>query len=266
MDMKKFFYLVAVALLALGAVSCKKDNVKNNEAGYGVDSRTPMPKAVDIGTVDKDGNPVLWASFNLGASKEYEYGNYYAWGEKEQKTFYSWGTYIFANGSYNSLVKYCTTSQIGRGFWDTVALPSGPDGLVTLEAVDDVASDRLGGKWRTPLKDDWTALLALKGNEDYEWEELVSVPDGNGNDILGVRITRKSTGATLFFPAAGYCYDARIGEGAGNDGNYWSSSIQTGVNEQPQAAIYAYFTNSSDLRTSIAARCNGMSVRPVMTK
>ncbi|MBO7544957.1 MAG: hypothetical protein J6T02_05265 [Bacteroidales bacterium] len=264
--MKKLFYIAAVALSAFCLISCKKDNISSSGAGYGIDGRTPMPKAVDIGTVDKDGNPVLWASFNLGASKEYEYGNYYAWGEKEQKTFYSWGTYIFANGSYNSLVKYCTTSQIGRGFWDTVALPSGPDGLVTLEAVDDVASDRLGGKWRTPLKDDWTALLALKGNEDYEWEELVSVPDGNGNDILGVRITRKSTGATLFFPAAGYCYDARIGEGAGNDGNYWSSSIQTGVNEQPQAAIYAYFTNSSDLRTSIAARCNGMSVRPVMTK
>ena len=266
MDMKKFFYLVAVALLALGAVSCKKDNVKNNEAGYGVDGRTPMPKAVDIGTVDKDGNPVLWASFNLGASKEYEYGNYYAWGEKEQKTFYSWGTYIFANGSYNSLVKYCTTSQIGRGFWDTVALPSGPDGLVTLEAVDDVASDRLGGKWRTPLKDDWTALLALKGNEDYEWEELVSVPDGNGNDILGVRITRKSTGATLFFPAAGDCCDARIGEGAGIEGNYWSASINTEWQEQPQSAYYAYFQSNANFAVSYSARCNGMSVRPVMTK
>ena len=43
MDMKKVFYIVAVALLALGAVSCKKDNVRNNEAGYGVDGRTPMP-------------------------------------------------------------------------------------------------------------------------------------------------------------------------------------------------------------------------------
>lgn len=266
MDMKKPFYIVAVAFLALGVVSCKKDNINNGETGYGIDGRTPMPKAVDIGTVDKDGNPVLWASFNLGASKEYECGNYYAWGEKVQKIYYQWSTYIFSNGDAHKLLKYCTNTETGKGYWDMEAFPEGPDGIVTLEAIDDVASDKLGGKWRIPTKDDWLALKALRDNEDYEWSDWVSVPDDKGNEMFGKRITRKSTGATLFFPAAGDCLYSSIGRSVGTEGNYWSASIKTdGTYEAPQAAHCTIFRyNSFDI--GYAGRFFGMSVRPVMTK
>ena len=60
----------------------KKDNIE-----YGVDGLTPLPKAVDVGLrlTRQNDSPysVKLASFNLGASKEYEYGDYYTWGDTE---------------------------------------------------------------------------------------------------------------------------------------------------------------------------------------
>ena len=76
--MKKSLFICLAALMVL-AVSCKKDNSNDvPKQKYGVDGVTPLPEAVDLGTV-VNGKTVLWASFNLGASKEYEYGDYYAW-------------------------------------------------------------------------------------------------------------------------------------------------------------------------------------------
>ncbi len=91
--MKRLIYFSLAALFAL-SVSCSKDKKTGNEdAGkYGVDGKTPMPEAVDIGLV-VDGKTIKWASFNLGASKEYEYVNYYAWGETEAKDVYSHTNY-----------------------------------------------------------------------------------------------------------------------------------------------------------------------------
>jgi hypothetical protein len=39
------------------------------------------------------GLSVKWASCNLGATKPEEVGDYYAWGEIETKSFFSWDTY-----------------------------------------------------------------------------------------------------------------------------------------------------------------------------
>ena len=72
---KKSLFICVAALMVL-AVSCKKDD-KTDKGKYGVDGVTPMPEAVDLGLA----SGVKWASFNIGASKEYEYGDYYAWGE-----------------------------------------------------------------------------------------------------------------------------------------------------------------------------------------
>ena len=65
------------ALMMLAAFSCNKEKKPGNQTSvkYGVDGKTPLPKAVDIG-LEVDGQKVLWASFNLGASKEWELGTH----------------------------------------------------------------------------------------------------------------------------------------------------------------------------------------------
>ena len=170
MRMKRFLYLSLAALMVL-AVSCKKDNKPGNDdpGKYGVDGVTPMPDAVDIGLVI-DGQKVLWANFNLGASKESEKGDYYAWGETEihyssldpltwkegMENGYSSTTYKYAKGTTTSYTKYCNKAEMGDGGFT--------DGLITLLPEDDVVCKRLGGKWRLPSLKDFQGLVELKND------------------------------------------------------------------------------------------------------
>lgn len=258
--MKKLFCL-SLAVLTLLSVSCKKDD-KADKGKYGVDGVTPLPEAVDLGTV-VNGKNIKWASFNLGASKEYEYGDYYAWGETATKSDYSWATYTYANGYYNKLTKYCPKDK--TDYWDVAGKE--PDGEVTLLPSDDVAHVKLGGKWRMPTLDEIKALLALETNDDYTWEKWALPTDENGNEIKddwgnvvrGIRITRKSTGATLFLPASGYCDGTSIGKKAGSEGNFWSSSLST---EYPSSACHLGF-DSDDSSWFNVSRYYGFTVRPV---
>ena len=282
--MKKILFVCLAALMVL-AVSCKKDNSNDvPKQKYGVDGVTPLPEAVDLGTV-VNGKTVLWASFNLGASKEYEYGDYYAWGEKityystleplawakrdetdEKVLHYDWDSYLYANGAYNKLTKYCPKG-LETNYWDNTAKPEGPDGEVKLLPTDDVAHVKLGGKWRMPTLDDIKALLALKTNDDYTWDKWALATDENGDEVKdawgnvvrGIRITRKSTGATLFLPAAGYCDGSVVGKDAGPWGYYWSSSLRT---DDPSRAFDLYF-DSDDSDWYDASRYGGLTVRPV---
>ena len=84
------------------------------------------------------GLSVKWATFNVGATKPEGYGDYFAWGETEPKDVYDWSTYKWCNGSSTTLKKYNVDSNRG-----TV------DNKFFLESVDDVATVRWGGDWRT---------------------------------------------------------------------------------------------------------------------
>ena len=58
----------------------------------------PQPQSdwVDLGLP----SGLLWAKCNIGASQPEDYGNYYAWGEIQTKSEYSWYTYSHGFG-YN---------------------------------------------------------------------------------------------------------------------------------------------------------------------
>ena len=198
----------------------------------------PMPigEAVDLGL------SVKWATFNVGASKPEEYGCYYAWGETEPKTDYSWSTYKYCNGSYSTMTKYCNDSSYGNnGFTDT---------KTTLDPDDDVAHVKWGGDWRMPTKDEFTELL---NNCTWTWITL--------NGVKGYRVTSNKSGYTdrsIFLPTAGYrggTYLSSVGSG----GHYWSSSLYTG---NPSNAWHVYF-NSGGHDTGGRSRYSGLSVRPV---
>ena len=273
-------------------LSCKKDNPL--KPGYGVDGVTPMPDAVDIGLV-VNGKRILWASFNLGASKEYEYGDYYAWGEtstyyetleplvwrkRNGKTQgYNWGSYLYCNGGdYRKITKYCPDTQGAAQYWDKQSFPEGADGRMVLLPSDDVAHKKLGGFWRMPTKEEWEALVdicyqTIRGDtSDYIWEDRVYATDENGNrvknskgvDILGYRIICKKTGGSLFFPCGGmFVSDNVPSVYYGDYSLFWSSSVYLAPNGAYAAGfgkqIYAGGTVSSFDRPA------GLSIRPVKT-
>jgi len=189
----------------------------------------PEFEAVDLGL------GVRWASFNLGASAPEEYGDYYAWGLTETKSNYSWSTYKWCNGSYDSLTKYNTSSSYGTVDYKTV-----------LDPEDDVAHVVLGGNWRMPTDAEWTEL---RTQCTWTWTTQNGV---NGRKVTG------PNGNSVFLPAAGFRFVTDL-YSAGSDGFYWSSSLNT---DYPVCARYVGF-NSDYVSTGYADRCCGRSVRPV---
>ena len=125
-----------------------------------------------------------WATMNVGASSETDYGNYYQYGK---------GTAQYAATLGDS--NYVGTED-------------------PLDSSVDTAVQVWGGSWHMPTKAQMEELVA---NTTYEWVE-----NYKGSGINGGTFTA-TNGAVLFFPAAGNWYSgslAYVGEG----GNYWGSS------------------------------------------
>jgi hypothetical protein len=190
------------------------------------------PEAVDLGL------SVKWATFNLGASSPEEYGDYYAWGETSTKNDYSWDTYKWCNGSYNTLTKYNILSNYG-----TV------DNKITLELSDDAAHVTWGDNWRMPTDAEWTEL-----RENCTWIWTTQ----NGKN--GYKVASKTNGNSIFLPAAGYRYGTRL-DISSSSGNYMSSSLNSG---NPSLALGVYFNSDTVFRDKTGNRENGHSVRPVL--
>ena len=83
------------------------------------------------------GLSVKWATCNIGADKPEDHGDYFSWGETENKRINNWETYRFTEGDKNQISKYCSNSQYG---WHELA-----DSLSALEPDDDVAHKKWGG-------------------------------------------------------------------------------------------------------------------------
>lgn len=190
----------------------------------------------DVTAIDL-GLSVKWASCNLGAEKPEDYGDYYAWGETEPKSDYSWSTYKWGSSSFN-LTKYNTKSTCGA-----------VDNKTVLNPEDDVVHGKLGGDWRMPTYAEWTELLT---NCTWTW-----TTNHNESGISGIIVTGHN-GNSIFFPAAGYRDDTNLLD-AGSAGGYWSSSLTTG--EPDYAGSVGFY--STDFNGGFSRRYFGRSVRPV---
>lgn len=183
----------------------------------------------------------LWATCNVGANSPEEYGDYFAWGETEPKTDYSWNTYKYCKSSSDSMTKYCTNSKYG-----TV------DNKTELEPSDDAATANWGSEWQMPSYGQCNELI----NSSYTTTTWTTM-----NGKYGRKITSKSNGNSIFLPAAGCRYDTSLGS-AGSGGYYWSRMLYTSGSS---GACFLAF-DSSNIGTGIYDRYYGRSVRPVRVK
>ena len=185
------------------------------------------------------GLSVKWATCNVGAESPEEYGDYFAWGEVEPKETYSWSTYKWCNGSYDSLTKYNNSSSYGI-----------IDNKTVLDASDDAATANWGGAWRMPTKEEQDELRT-----ECTWTWTTE------NGVNGYRVTSNKEGYTdksIFLPAAGYRDDSSLND-ASSSGYYWSSSLDT---DYPNDACGLYFY-SYIVGWGSYDRYYGQSVRPV---
>ena len=190
-------------------------------------------EAIDLGLP----SGLKWANMNVGATKPEEYGEYFAWGETEPKTDYSWSTYKWCDGSENTLTKYNNNSSYG-----TV------DNKTVLDLEDDAAHVHWGGSWRLPTH-----------NETNELINNCIVEESYENGVKGWRFTSKKEGFTdkhIFIPAAGICWDSGLSF-AGSGGRWWTSSLYSSSPNQ------SYFLFDATWSVYHEPRFHGYTVRPV---
>lgn len=182
----------------------------------------------------------LWATMNVGANAPEEYGDYFAWGETTTKDVYNWTTYQWCTGKWNTMTKYCTKSNHGyNGFVDN---------KTELDPEDDAATANWGSQWCMPSKEQQDELLS-----QCTWQWTTS------NGVKGYKVTSRSNGATIFFPAAGY-YDSGTLYSTEKMGYYWSRTLSA---DKSYEAWYFYFYQSSALQAFAGNRLSGYTVRAV---
>ena len=187
------------------------------------------PHMIDLGLP----SGTKWACCNVEATTPEGYGGYYAWGETEEKDYYSWDTY-----------QYWTDSDGDGGYnYDNEMTNIGSDIAGT---GYDVAHVRWGGSWVMPSLDQIEELL---NNCSTQWTTQNGV---NGRTFTG------PSGGTIFLPAAGYRWDGDLYL-AGSYGDSWSSTQEPSY--PGTACNLGFYSGGADLYFD--DRDRGRTVRPV---
>ncbi len=189
----------------------------------------------------------LWAKTNVGADSPEDYDDYFAWGEIAPKDTYNeydylWYEAIEFGGDYlYKITKYSTDSDHGyNGFVDN---------KTELDAGDDAATANWGPGWCMPSNNQFQELI---DNCTSQWTTV--------NGVNGRMFTSNINGATLFFPAIGYCWGG--GQyNVGTRGIYGSRTLRV---ESPNFAYHLSFDSGSVYCDgNNFARYYGLSVRAV---
>ena len=189
------------------------------------------PHLIDLGLP----SGTKWACCNVGADKPEDYGGYYAWGETEERNEkYNWDTYIYCDGTQENCF------DLGSDIAGTEY---------------DVAHEEWGDYWVMPTIDHAKELL---DNCTYEWTMWNGVRCG--------KLTSKINGVSIYLPVAGEknelfnllgIYDV------GSTGVYWSSTKSP---DQAYGAVGFKITSDEIRWYQSYYRCNGHSIRPIVTE
>lgn len=237
-DMPKWFgiviTLVLIAILLLFVIPKKEEPSPNNkptiiyeneqtliaENGMIIDTE----EAVDLGLP----SGTLWASKNVGASKPFHYGNYYAWGEVGTKEYYSEDNYLFK---------------------DTASQSSLPETIIHTRY--DAATSTWGKKWAMPSIEQKNEL---QKHCKWYWTSLKNIP---GFVVEG------PNHKMIFLPAGG-CYFTSHGsflQACTSICYYWTGEMDPNMQGRAATMIMAedyevYYDRNGDF-------ADGKLIRPV---
>lgn len=205
------------------------------------DDTTPAPtshngyECIDFG-IRIDGKKRLFATCNVGASHEYDYGDFFAWGATApyytgytmsgtSVTVTSWkdgmsGGYAEPNAPFYS-----------SGSGSTAVYTTYTAAGAVLSPEHDAARANMGGEWRMPTIEE---IQALCDKTTSVWTN-----DYKGSGIAGCIITGKGKYAdrTMFLPAAGI-FSGTSHSQAAHQGYYWSSTLHNGSNGKFLGSVF----------------------------
>lgn len=205
------------------------------------------PEYVDLGL--PSGN--LWATCNLGAETETDYGLYFQWGDTKGYK----GACVESESDGNDDMHYFDWSKYKFNTQEGLTKYNNIDNKTVLDVEDDAVVVVLGGDWRMPTSEEFLELIDNTdpgdGANQYGW-----VTNYNGTGINGILRKSKTNGNTIFFSACGGCRE-NSSYSVGNGGNYWSNCLSTNDSAQP-LAFY-----SGDFRLGNNSRIYGFPIRAV---
>lgn len=200
----------------------------------------------------------LWATKNVGSKYEYDYGQYFAWGEIKgyniepsnegyqivgDKKFmltgddYAYGEYQESDSNYG-MRKYNNT-----------------DNKKVLQKRDDAASVAMGGSWHMPTPEQFAELF------NSNQVTLERVENYNNSGVNGTLVTSKTDNTKkLFFPHGGICENGEA-TGVNEIGEYWTNTLQaTSLSYQAQA----FSIHGRDSSGETSTRPTGRTIRGVI--
>ena len=179
------------------------------------------------------GLSVCWGNKNIGAKKDFEPGDKFAWGETKTKEEFYYDECETTEDSISKLLK--------EGYIDKNGILTAAHDAATFNTTE-------GEGWRTPTAAEFKELL-----EKCKWEdEYVS-------NTHGYRITGPN-GNSIFLPV---CAEHKImHNGEWKYGHYWSSTVY----DDDYTASALYFDFKDDSISNRVHRDYGLSIRPVCKK
>ncbi len=177
------------------------------------------PHSIDLGV------GVLFSCCNVGASAPWEPGGYYSWGETQEKSDYSWDSYI-NNTTYEKL-------------GDDIA---GTD--------YDVAYVEWGSGWHMPSIQQFQLLV------DHCACERIGL-----NGMPGLKFTG-SNGNAVFLPASGRKLSGGI-SAESIVGYYWTSTRMSDTETDMKKSNAFMLGKDASTRNMQLNICDGLSVRPI---
>lgn len=179
---------------------------------------------------------LLWATRDVGAENDYEYGDFFAWGEiRTRYNEYEWSTYMY---SYMDQMQNIGSNISGSSSYDAARV-------------------NWGSGWRMPTK--------------VEAQEIVDCCECSvevHGDIKGVLVTGPS-GASIFLPDSGSKQGQKIYRGFGR---FWTAnncsaihacSLDFSISEE---SCTLQVTENSNYGVALNLRHAGYAIRPVLSK
>ena len=204
-------------------------------------TRPLLPDGVGKTYVEIGG--IKWATMNIGASNETDYGLYFQWGDTAGYT----ASQVGSNTTNYKKPFNWADCVLHKGSSSTVTLMTkynANDGLTELEPVNDAAVANWGGKWRMPT---FTECQELARLTTQTWTD-----DYKGSGVSGnIRTSKTDSTKTLFFPSTGRATNGGITDEGSTNTQFWSSSL------------YVNSVSYGRTMSGYSLRCSGHPIRPV---
>lgn len=192
---------------------------------------------VDLGLT----SGTLWATCNIGANFPESYGEFFAWGEDEEKKEYTEESYIY--NSYHEQ-SYNDDGTVKKGYYEYLDM-----GNNICNSDFDVARNKWGKGWQMPTFEQLEELI-----RECDWQRDMS--------DLGYIISSKIKGNnnSIFLPFSGYISGKTL-IGEKQSGAYWSSSS---CDESSRAKGVLLDRNNYEEWVYYIEKYNGCNIRPVI--